>query len=94
MTAESAARLEIEGRVQGVGYRAWTVREARRLGLAGWVRNRRDGSVEVLAAGAPEALQALERLCWQGPSAARVVSVRRRAAHADGSAGFEERASV
>lgn len=46
-----ARRLTVRGRVQGVGFRAWTVREAKALGLDGWVRNRRDGTVEVLACG-------------------------------------------
>jgi acylphosphatase len=90
----NAVRLEIEGRVQGVGFRWWTQREARRLGLTGWVRNRRDGSVEALAVGEAGALDQLERLCWQGPSAARVTSVRRTPASDDGSRDFEERASV
>ena len=98
MTPQSAVRLEITGRVQGVGFRAWTSREARRLGLSGWVRNRGDGSVEVLACGPSEALQGLERLCWQGPSAARVTAVRRSPAEAGAEfgpgAGFEERASI
>jgi acylphosphatase len=86
--------LQIEGRVQGVGFRWWTVREARRLGLCGWVRNRADGAVEALAIGERSALDQLERLCWQGPSAARVTSVRRTTASDDGSGDFEERASV
>jgi acylphosphatase len=89
-----AARLEIEGRVQGVGFRWWTVHQARALGLAGWVRNRRDGSVEAMAIGAAAALDQLERLCWQGPSAARVTSVRRFSGHDDGSQDFEEQATI
>ncbi|MDE2489024.1 MAG: acylphosphatase [Alphaproteobacteria bacterium] len=94
MTPRSALRLQIEGHVQGVGFRWWTVSAARRLGLAGWVRNRRDGSVEVLVVGEVEILAGFERLCWQGPSAARVTSVRRSPADDDGSEGFEERATV
>lgn len=92
--AGAALRLEIEGRVQGVGYRWWTVGVARRLELRGWVRNRADGSVEVLAIGAAGALEGLAAACWQGPSAARVTSVRQSAAEDDGSDGFDERASV
>jgi acylphosphatase len=93
VTPRTAVRLEIEGRVQGVGFRWWTVRQARALGLSGWVRNRRDGAVEVLAIGEPEAIDQLERLCRQGPSAARVSSVRRTPALDDGAQDFEERAS-
>jgi acylphosphatase len=68
----NAHRLRIEGRVQGVGYRAWMVREARRLGLSGWVRNRPDGSVEAVVAGPEPAVQALLTACRRGPAAARV----------------------
>lgn len=94
MTPRAATRLVIEGHVQGVGFRWWTVHAARRLGLAGWVRNRRDGSVEVLAIGEAEALDTLARLCAEGPTAAQVRAVRRAAAEDDGSEGFEERATA
>ena len=60
--AHNAVRLVITGRVQGVGFRAWTCGEARRRGLRGWVRNRHDGSVEALLIGAPEAVEAMLRL--------------------------------
>lgn len=89
-----AVRLEIEGRVQGVGYRWWTVRQARALGLAGWVRNRGDGSVEALALGEAAAIEALIAACAEGPSAAAVRCVRRLAAEDDGSEGFEERPTL
>jgi len=83
-----ALRIVVEGRVQGVGYRAWTVAEARRLGLNGWVRNRRDGSVEVLAAGDPAALDHFVRLLGDGPRAAAVTNLRSEAADASGQTGF------
>lgn len=70
-----ARRLRIEGRVQGVGYRDWLVREATRLGISGWVRNRRDGSVEAVVAGEEAAVQALLSLCRRGPAMARVEDI-------------------
>ena len=63
------------GRVQGVGYRFATQREARRLGLRGQAQNLDDGSVEVLAEGDPSALSELERWCRRGPSLAEVTDV-------------------
>lgn len=66
----------LEGRVQGVGFRWWTSREAGALGLRGWVRNLRDGAVEVHAGGPPEALDELEVRLWTGPGAAEVTEVR------------------
>lgn len=71
-----AVRCLVAGRVQAVGFRAATAAEARSLGLDGWVRNLADGRVEVVAAGAPDAVQALTRWLWQGPAAARVDSVQ------------------
>lgn len=68
-------RLVITGRVQGVGYRDWLAGEARALGLNGWVRNRRDGSVEAVASGADSALAALVERAWAGPMMARVDGV-------------------
>ena len=65
-------RLRVTGRVQGVWFRGWTVAVATRLDLAGWVRNRRDGSVEILADGDSAALDALMDRCREGPPAARV----------------------
>jgi acylphosphatase len=72
---ESVLRLEIRGLVQGVGYRWSMVGEARRLGLRGWVRNRRDGSVEAMVMGRPEALDGIIGWARQGPPAARVTAV-------------------
>jgi acylphosphatase len=71
----AARQLRIRGVVQGVGFRYAMCTEAQRLGLRGWVRNRRDGSVEALAAGPVEQLDALERWARRGPRAARVDSV-------------------
>lgn len=74
--SDVALRLTIAGRVQGVGYRDWAIHEARGLGLKGWVRNRRDGSVEALAVGPDEAVQLFVQSCHRGPSMARVDSVK------------------
>jgi acylphosphatase len=70
-----AVHVHIEGRVQGVWYRGWTVEQAMRRRLRGWVRNRRDGSVEALFAGPASAVDDMLEACWQGPPAARVSAV-------------------
>jgi acylphosphatase len=92
--ARSAVRLSITGRVQGVGYRWWAVNKAKALGLEGWVRNRADGSVELLAIGHPEALSALASACAAGPSGVGVREVRRLPAQDDGSQGFTQKATA
>lgn len=68
-------RLIITGRVQGVGYRAWAVGQAHRLGIRGWIRNRADGAVEAEMEGDPDAVSRLHDLLAQGPHAARVQRV-------------------
>ncbi len=92
--AQTAAILRIEGRVQGVGYRWWAVGQARALALRGWVRNRADGSVELLAIGGIDAVEALAAACRGGPSGAQVSDVRRVEADDDGSEDFTERATL
>ena len=84
-------RVRIEGRVQAVWSRGWTVDQARGFGLRGWVRNRRDGSVEALFIGAADNVRALVETCWQGPPAARVDRVEELPGQDDGTAGFEWR---
>jgi acylphosphatase len=65
--------VRIEGRVQGVGYRAFVETRAAELGLTGWVRNRRDGSVEAVLQGSPDAIEAVLDACRAGPPASRVA---------------------
>lgn len=81
-------RLVVHGSVQGVGYRASLAAEAQRLGVTGWVRNRVDGSVEVLAVGSPDAVEALTGWARRGPRFADVSGVDVHEAEPDGSDGF------
>jgi acylphosphatase len=67
--------IRVEGRVQGVGYRAFVEMRATELGLEGWVRNRRDGSVEAVLQGPDEAVERMLELCREGPPAAMVTNV-------------------
>lgn len=73
----------IRGRVQGVGYRAWTEYTADRRELGGWVRNRRDGSVEALFAGDPRLVREMIDLCRQGPPGSRVDAIEERDASSE-----------
>lgn len=85
--------VRIEGRVQGVGYRAWTEDAAAELALRGWVRNRRDGSVEAIFSGTPGAIADMLERCKSGPRHARVDAViaNDRPEPADLPAAFEFR---
>ncbi|GAC1354331.1 MAG: acylphosphatase [Polyangiales bacterium] len=87
--AMKQVHVVVKGRVQGVFFRAATQREAKRLGLSGWVKNRPDGAVEILAEGEEQSLRQLCMWAEKGPSAARVddVLVRWRAYAGDHS-GF------
>lgn len=86
----SGKRLRIFGRVQGVFFRNWAIGEAQALGLTGWIRNRTDGSVEALAFGAAEALDAFTAKCRRGPPAAVVERVDVEAAEGERPAGFRK----
>jgi acylphosphatase len=70
-----ARRIVVRGRVQGVGFRYAMVDAAERHGVAGWVRNRRDGTVEAFVQGEPAAVDAITAWCRRGPPAARVDAV-------------------
>jgi acylphosphatase len=76
-------QVMIRGRVQGVGYRAWVEYQAVTCGLEGWVRNRRDGSVEALFAGTPKHVADMVALCRHGPPSSRVDSVTSETASVD-----------
>ena len=65
----------VTGLVQGVGYRAWAEQAAKARGLSGWVRNRRDGSVEALISGPDDKVDEMLAYLWQGPTACRVERV-------------------
>jgi acylphosphatase len=73
-------QVMIRGRVQGIGYRAWAEVTALELGVEGWIRNCRDGSVEAVLAGSEEAVLTMIELCRDGPPGAQVASVDQREA--------------
>ena len=83
-----ARRVRVTGRVQGVFFRAWTAEQAERLGVAGWVRNCRDGSVEALVQGEAGAVEALIDALHRGPPAARVERVEVADAEPEPLSGF------
>ena len=86
--------VRIEGRVQGVFFRAWTVEEAQARNLAGWVRNRRDGSVEALFSGAAADVDDMVQAARRGPPMAAVSHVKTQAAEPPEEAGFEQWGTV
>ena len=91
----SGSRLRIHGRVQGVFFRNWAMDKARALGVRGWVRNRRDGSVELVAYGDDEAVDALIAACRKGPPAAEVERIDVDVVEGEGPpAGFRVTATV
>ena len=90
MSERTTLRLAIRGRVQGVGFRYAMVQEAESLGVAGWVRNRRDGSVEAVIEGDAAAVDALRRWAEHGPAGAAVTGVEAMAVEG-GFTGFELR---
>jgi acylphosphatase len=86
-----SVHARITGRVQGVGFRAWMEQTAERLGVRGWVRNRRDGSVEAVIAGDTSKVDEMLTMCWQGPPAAKVDGVSVDDAQAPAGNRFESR---
>ena len=84
-----AIRLIVHGRVQGVSYRRWTVTTATEKGLSGWVRNRRDGTVEMVVSGEEAAVSAMQEACKRGPTLARVDKLEAIAWEGSVREGFE-----
>lgn len=74
----TSVNVRITGRVQGVWYRAWTVEQAEKRSLSGWVRNRRDGSVEAVFSGDDADIDSMLAACGQGPCMARVDNIESR----------------
>lgn len=96
MLEKESICVRIFGKVQGVWYRAWTAEQADRLGLGGWVRNRRDGSVEAVFCGEPESVTEMVRLCHDGPPHAVVshIEVDEAGLQESVASGFFQRETV
>jgi acylphosphatase len=89
--SDTRKKLLIHGRVQGVYFRGWSVETARALGLRGWVRNRSDGSVEMLLAGDESVVNRMIERCRDGPPTARVDQIDVEESTDVAPAGFETR---
>jgi acylphosphatase len=87
-------RLKIVGDVHGVGYREFAIIEANKRSLTGWVRNRSDGTVEVVASGPTKEIEAFVGQCMRGPPGARVKNVEMGPAEAPDTIGFKRRPTV
>ena len=85
-----SVRLIIQGRVQGVSYRYWTVSEASARSLDGWVRNRRDGNVEAFISGPAATVDEMIEACRIGPRAARVTNIEIHDENTRAAKGFEQ----
>jgi acylphosphatase len=86
--------LLITGRVQGVGFRDWLIHEAKKLGLAGWVRNFDSDTVEAVISGPEEAIDLCVQRCWRGPSLADVTDIRVTETPPPAEPGFLRRSSI
>ncbi|CAA7622921.1 Acylphosphatase [Candidatus Terasakiella magnetica] len=94
MTETKTVRVLIEGRVQGVWYRGWTIEQASARGLAGWVRNLSSGAVEALFHGPAVVVDDMIAACRHGPSAAQVSAVTETACTEAVGHGFHQRPTV
>lgn len=91
---QTALRLRVEGFVQAVGYRHFAIAEATRLALDGWIRNRADGTVEILVCGETKAVEAFVAASMRGPKGSRVKNVELHKAEPPAEKGFHRRPSV
>jgi acylphosphatase len=89
----TSLRIRIEGSVQAVGFRNFAITEASRLGLDGWVRNRSDGTLEILASGPNATVETFVGLCMRGPTGARVSDIELHKAEPPTEKGFRRRSS-
>jgi len=90
----TSLRLRVEGFVQAVGYRNYAMEEAQKLGLDGWVRNRSDGTVEILVSGATKTVEAFVAVCMRGPKGSTVKNVELHNAEPPAERGFHRRSSI
>jgi acylphosphatase len=90
----TALRLRVEGFVQAVGYRNYAIEEATRLALDGWIRNRADGTVEILVSGPTKAVETFVAAAMRGPAGSRVKNVELHNAEPPAEKGFQRRPSV
>jgi len=81
--SDAIRHVTVRGRVQGVGYRAWTRGQALQLGLTGWVRNEADGSVSALVVGSQDAISTMIERFWSGPAGSSVSDVKAEEATLD-----------
>ncbi|CAN8257276.1 unnamed protein product [Cochlearia groenlandica] len=92
--SSKTVRMVIKGRVQGVCYRNWTVENAEQLRLKGWVRNRRDGSVEAIFSGPLQAVEEMQQRCRRGPPAAMVTGLEAFPSNEEPGTSFEYRSTI
>jgi acylphosphatase len=90
----TSLRLVIEGFVQAVGYRHFAIEEARKLGLNGWIRNRSNGTVEALASGTTQAVEAFVGACMRGPPGSTIKNIDLHKAEPPTERGFHRRPSL
>ena len=94
LAERKAIHVIVRGRVQGVGFRAFVEHQALSCGIEGWVRNRRDGTVEAVFAGEPESVEAMIAACKTGPRSGRVDDIEQRDATEDDLLALRSQAEI